>query len=523
MRDQKFDAELELLEILEQLKTDASVSTVKPDTVPKNAPTPTVTEPVDATVLPVTPIPDQKPEEAELILDFDKENIAPIKEDATIFEAESPAELPTTVPMVVSAVNPWSRILDALKKMLPSRKDSVQENIRKCVFFVSLIVLIVSLVFLLYYMVIEPGQVENKNQQYAELFHEPETENNSSDFPPGMNPRFRQLFTINPEVAGWLTYRSESGDPFLNIDLPVVLGEDNDKYLKTGFDGAYSRSGTLFFDASNGISPGTSNKVSIIYGHNMASGAMFAHLNKMIGNVYRARSAPIIELTTLYDSARYKVFAVLLSDEDAEDARYFSYLRTKFADDQDFLAYTDELKARSLFDYPVDIQEKDELLILSTCTNPSQAKLKNGRLAVVARRIRPDEEQQINTLKIVENTDAIMPFAWYTAQKLTPHSFYEVKEQPVTTTATSVDTATTTTSGTGTTIVGGNTTASGGTSAGTSATTGDDSTTTTGSTVAGETTAGTAAQTTAGTTTDNTTADTTVGTTTTTTSGETQE
>lgn len=525
MKNQKFDAELELLELLEQLKTEASVSAAKPEKAVKDTPAEVATETVETAVLPVTPTLDKKPEETDLILDFDKENITPIKEDTTVFEDEKPAVLPSTVPMVVSAVNPWTRILGALKKMLPSRKDSVQENIRKCVFFVSLLVLITSLGFLLYYMVLEPGQVEQKNQQYAELFHEEETVSNSSDFPPGMNPRFRQLFTINPEVAGWLTYRSDSGDPFLNVDLPVVLGPDNDKYLKTGFDGEYSRSGTLFFDARNSITPGETNKVSIIYGHNMASGAMFAYLNKMIGNVYRARSAPIIELTTLYDTAHYKVFAVMLSDEDAEDARYFSYLRTNFADGKDFLAYTDELKARSLFDYPVDIQEDDQLLVLSTCTNPSQAKLKNGRLAVIARRVRADEDPLVNTLEIVENTDVIMPFAWYTAQNITPHSFYDVKEQPVTTT---------TATDTGTTVTGGNTTTLGGTSAGTSATASGNSTTVTSSNTANDTTAGTTAagttvagnttaKTTNGTTANNTTTDTTVGATTTTTSGETQE
>jgi sortase B len=297
-------------------------------------------------------------------------------------------------------------------------------------------------------MVWEPQQAEHKNQQYTALFQgtaeiDPAPQTPSVSYPANMRQQFQELYKINPDIAGWLTYKSQNGDPFLNIELPIVHCDNNDKYLKTGLDGTYSRSGTLFFDANNVIAPNTSNKVNIIYGHNMASGAMFAPLNKFLGNVYRARSAPIISLDTLYGSGQYKVFAVILSDEDANDAQYFSYLRTSFKNDADFLKYTEELKARSMFNFPVDIQAQDELLILSTCTNPSQSKLKNGRLAVVARRIRSGEAQQVNTLEILENNNVIMPYQWYMAQSITPHSFYAISnETSTTTTATSQNSTT---------------------------------------------------------------------------------
>jgi SrtB family sortase len=401
-------------------------------------------------VLPVTPVSNKKGKSIDLVLDFDKKSFIP--EEDNIFLQDEEPELPPVMaaPMVQQTVEPWGRIFRAFKKMFPQKKDSALEIIRKCIFLLSLVTLLISSGYLLYYMVWEPQQAAYKNQQYTAYFQgtadtEPVPQTPSVSYPIGMRQQFQELYQINPEVAGWLTYKSQSGDPFLNVELPVVHCDNNDKYLKTGFDGAYSRSGTLFFDANNVIAPNTSNKVNIIYGHNMASGAMFAPLNKFVGNVYRARSAPIIGLDTLYGGAQYKVFAVILSDEDANDAQYFSYLRTAFKNDADFLKYTEELKARSMFDFPVDIQAEDELLILSTCTNPSQSKLKNGRLAVVARRIRSGEAQQVNTLQIVENEDVIMPYQWYTAQGIAPHSFYEISGEAATTTTTITTTTTTTT------------------------------------------------------------------------------
>ncbi len=317
-----------------------------------------------------------------------------------------------------------------LRGLFPSKTDTVSENIRKCVFLVCLPLCIVSLCFLSFYMIIEPKQVENSNQYYASLYTEQsnDTTTNANNYPDGMQLSFRRLYDVNPDIAGWLSFNSDDTDTFLHINLPVVHCNNNDTYLSRSFDGKKSRSGTLFFDASNVISKDVDNKVSIIYGHNMTSGAMFAGLNKLVNNLYRARAATTISLNTLYGNQYYQVFAILVSDEDATNDTYFPYLRTAFSSEEEFLDYVRNLRARSMYDYPVDISGDDQLLILSTCTNKSQVKLGNGRLVVVARRIKKGESMLMNTNKIVQNEDVIMPFAWYTAQQLSPHAFYTEKD-----------------------------------------------------------------------------------------------
>jgi hypothetical protein len=143
-------------------------------------------------------------------------------------------------------------------------------------------------------------------------------------------------------------------------------------------------------------------------------------------------------MNTLYANGKYKVFAVVITDESAQPQHYFNVRRTQFADDEDFLTYVANLQARSLFNYPVDVAAGDELLLLSTCTTPSAAKIDNGRLTVVARKIRPGESTTENVSAIIRNDNVIMPYAWYARQNKMPHAYYSggVSIAPNTTTTT---------------------------------------------------------------------------------------
>jgi hypothetical protein len=142
-------------------------------------------------------------------------------------------------------------------------------------------------------------------------------------------------------------------------------------------------------------------------------------------------------MNTLFANGHYKVFAVVITDESAQQ-HYFNVRRTQFTDEEDFLNYIENLRARSLFDYPVDVQAGDELLLLSTCTVPSSAKIDDGRLTVIARKVRSGESTAVNTSAIVKNDDVIMPYAWYTLQNKQPHAYYKggVIIAPSTTTTT---------------------------------------------------------------------------------------
>lgn len=81
---------------------------------------------------------------------------------------------------------------------------------------------------------------------------------------------FDALLAENKDIAGWLYCEGT------NINYPVVQGKDNDYYLHHAYDGKESRAGALFVDAEN--RPQFADSNTIIYGHHMKNGSMFAHL-----------------------------------------------------------------------------------------------------------------------------------------------------------------------------------------------------------------------------------------------------
>ncbi len=421
-----FEAEQEILAILSQMN-------IMPVQEEPEAAEETPVDTDDTNAIPAAP--DTTPTDIPLILEpdlddkkamVDKRADKKVKKAAEHAVEQAAALVTKSTENAVAETSPFSKIGAGIRDLFPKKGDPASEIVRKIIFIISLVAFLVSLGFLTYYMVLEPNEVNRKNDSYVALYND--TRGNANIETDGetknIQPSFRQLYAINKDIKGWLSFNSTDSDHFMNINLPVVWCGNNETYLSRSFDGQYSRSGTLFFEQTNSFENGASNKVTIVYGHNMASGTMFAPLNKLIGNVYRARSAATLKLDTLRDSNQYKVIAVIVSDESAAPAYRFGYLRTTFADDTDFMNYVNDLRARSLFDYPVDVQPNDELVILSTCTNKSQVKVENGRFAVIARRVREGENATVDTAKIVKNDDVIMPYAWYTAQSLEPHAFY---------------------------------------------------------------------------------------------------
>ena len=81
---------------------------------------------------------------------------------------------------------------------------------------------------------------------------------------------FKSLQEINKEAVAWIF------DPGVIINYPVAKAADNDFYLRRNLKGESSNAGTLFMDYRN--RGDFSDWNTIIYGHNMKSGTMFASL-----------------------------------------------------------------------------------------------------------------------------------------------------------------------------------------------------------------------------------------------------
>ena len=167
------------------------------------------------------------------------------------------------------------------------------------------------------------------------------------------NVDFAALSRINPDIVGWLYCEGTQ------INYPVVQGGDNTYYLDHLFDGTQNANGCLFLDSR--VDASFSSVHSIIYGHHMRSGAMFAALDG-----YKRQSFydahPAMLLITPDATYEVRLFAAYVADP-SEDAWEVS-----FANDGEIQAWIDAAIARSTFTSDVKPTPGDRLLTLSTCS-----------------------------------------------------------------------------------------------------------------------------------------------------------
>ncbi|MEK5475755.1 class B sortase [Paenibacillus sp. FSL R5-0407] len=164
---------------------------------------------------------------------------------------------------------------------------------------------------------------------------------------------FTALRQINADAVAWITAEESV------IDYPVVQGKDNDYYLNHLFTGQKNKLGSLFVDYRT---PGDfSGKSTVIYGHNMKDGSMFASLTDYRDQAYYDEHS-VMQLYTPDGSYSIEFFAGILADGDYE------FLRLEFDDDRDFLEYIGELKVESTFQSEVDVQAEDRIVVLCTCS-----------------------------------------------------------------------------------------------------------------------------------------------------------
>ena len=165
---------------------------------------------------------------------------------------------------------------------------------------------------------------------------------------------FASLKKINEEAVGWIEI------PGTEISYPVVHTTDNVYYLTHTFRHQENKSGAIFVEASN--AGDFSDLHTIVYGHNMKNGSMFAGLkNYGKKNYYEAH--PYIYLDQEDGTHCYQIFSC--HEADVTDITY----TIGYHSDDTYAAFLDELTASSLYNTDVSVGTNDSVLTLSTCTN----------------------------------------------------------------------------------------------------------------------------------------------------------
>ncbi|MBR1482010.1 MAG: class B sortase, partial [Ruminococcus sp.] len=200
------------------------------------------------------------------------------------------------------------------------------------------------------------------------------------------------------------------------IDDPVLWHKDDDMngqyYLNHNYRGEWDSYGTIFLDYR--CPHGTDSKNVIMHGHHMNDGSMFGSLMSyagMSGDLDFYRTAPVIEFDTPKADGKYKIISVYKTNTLSSQGEFFNYLRGEFQNDKDFMNYVYNVRIRSLINCPVDVNEDDELITLSTCSY----EFTNFRTVVVARRVRIGEDAKVDVDKATLNDNAVWPDVYYYA------------------------------------------------------------------------------------------------------------
>jgi len=187
---------------------------------------------------------------------------------------------------------------------------------------------------------------------------------------------FDALRKINPDVVGWIYYKDTI------IDYPIVKGTDNDKYLYTMFDGTYSGFGTLFVDAV------TENPFkqfnTIVYGHHMRNGSMFAPLKKLKEKSF-CDEHPHLELITPEGKFHLEIAAFLNEPSDS------NIYTTNIKDIGGREVYLETVNKLAAYTTDVALAPTDRIVILSTCAY----EYKDARYMVICKMV-PWEGQNID-------------------------------------------------------------------------------------------------------------------------------
>lgn len=171
---------------------------------------------------------------------------------------------------------------------------------------------------------------------------------------------FEKATEENRDIYAWIKI------PGLPVDYPVLRKPgDDDYYLRRNLRGKYSVAGCLYTQAKyNGDD--FSDRVTIIYGHNMTDGSMFGMLEDTYSNPEDFEKYSDIRVYLPNEEKHYRVVAAV-PYSDLHIMEQFG----RFEIDEDVLNFEkficDSKETGAVYNRQWVPNRKDKLLILATC------------------------------------------------------------------------------------------------------------------------------------------------------------
>ena len=269
-------------------------------------------------------------------------------------------------------------------------KGQKRELLRKVIFAVALILFIGSStkLFLIWNEYNKNAKSYEAIQEYGPKAVEPKT-NNEKNEENGQNGEgennsenddiykyvlseedYNKLYSINQDIKGWITV------PNTSVNYPIVQGTDNSYYLHHNFNKEANDGGAIFIACENKNPFEDQN--TVIHGHHMKDGSMFATLNEF-KDIDFFKANKYIYISTKDRVRKYEIFSMYV-----EKASVNPY-EISFSSDEEYLKYLKSLSGKSIYGTEIgDFSADDKILTLSTCTY----EVNDGRLLIHAKLIK---------------------------------------------------------------------------------------------------------------------------------------
>lgn len=297
------------------------------------------------------------------------------------------------------------------ERHFPRKSDPKNEKIRKTVMLAATLVFIVAGYMLIYNMFVMPAQQHALQSNIQTIFYENDNSSSGKTSNKFKAPNWKKLKKINKDIKGWIKLNNTQ------IDYPILQSKSDNRHTQFYLNHNYLKQytprgyGAIFIDYRS--KQGMKSKNIVLHGHHMQDGSMFGDLMKYgrySGNLGFYKKSPTIRICTPSDGIKtYKIFSVFKSNVNTAQGEYFDFYCSKFKSNAQFMNYIYNIRIRSLFDCPVNVNEDDKLLTLVTCSYEF-----NGfRTVVVARQCRENESKKVDVSAARLNKSPVWPQCYY--------------------------------------------------------------------------------------------------------------
>lgn len=244
-----------------------------------------------------------------------------------------------------------------MKEEKPKRK--IGTIIKLVIAYIILFLFIGLFIYSAYKIVV--WAIENKKTAEVtnEIIKEADVKLSSED---ALVVKFENINAKNDRTVGWIYIQNT------NVNYPILQYTDNDYYLVHSFDESYNTAGWIFLDYRNHYDELDQN--TIVFGHGRKDGSMFGSLRNIFDDNWRSNKENLkVHFSTLTDSYKFEIFSAYnISDED-------DYMTTYYTQSD-----IDKFKARSAYNFGVEVSESDKILTLQTCYNESKKLVIHAKL-----------------------------------------------------------------------------------------------------------------------------------------------